>query len=80
MIDQVEKNKETMTVEDCLREDIKKLKVNEEKLKAMNQEIKGLINLTNEHVSGVFNILSKLETSAPNDYRQFNQEQKNELD
>lgn len=48
-------------------------------LKAAEREVNGLISLTKNHVAGVKEILSKLKNHAPNDYRSFSPEAKNEL-
>jgi len=57
----------------------KEIEILTAQLKAAYQEIIGLISLTTTHVAGVQNILFKLKKFAPDDYRSFNTEQKNEL-
>jgi len=57
----------------------KEVEVLTAQLKAADHEVNALISLTNTHVAGVKNILSKLKKSAPNDYRSFSSEEKSEL-
>jgi hypothetical protein len=57
----------------------KEVEVLTAQLKAAEHEVNALMSLTTTHVSGVKNILSKLQKSAPNDYRSFSSEEKNEL-
>ncbi|MEI7840811.1 MAG: hypothetical protein WCJ11_09950 [Methylococcaceae bacterium] len=57
----------------------KEVEILSAQLKAANHEVKGLITLTKNHVSGVQDILSILRNKAPKNYNDFSPEDKTNL-
>ena len=70
------KNKE---IAERANEERKKIEVGIRSLNAAIYEIKSLISQTNTHSNGVENLLSILQSQAPNDYKLFTPEDKEKL-